>query len=226
MLRKTLVSVIIQLAFFGGLPFAVAGTLDWWREWVFVGVVCVATAATMLAVFPGREDLLRERFKPPVQKGQPVADRVVLLGLLVSFVGEIVLIPLDVFRLHLLSAPGRVAAALGLVLFAEGWWITALALRENTFAAPVVRLQRERGHALVDTGVYSVVRHPMYAGGILLFVGMPLWLESYAATLAAAVPIAFIAARVHFEERFLRRELSGYEEYTQRVRSRLIPGVW
>ncbi len=86
--------------------------------------------------------------------------------------------------------------------------------------------QRERGQTVIDTGVYAVVRHPMYAAGILLMIGAPLWLESYAAALLASVPVALLIVRIRIEERFLRRELEGYDAYTRRVRYRLIPFVW
>jgi len=223
---RLILAVVIQVAFFGGLLFLPAGTLHWPRAWVFLGVVLVSTVLSMVTVFRRNEALLTERFKPPVQKGQPLADRIVLLLTLSAFVGEVVFIPLDVFRFHLLGSPGPLVSALGLVLFVAGWCITSLALKHNTFAAPVVRYQEERHQTVVDTGVYAVVRHPMYAGGVLLFLGMPLWLGSYAAALLALVPIALLVVRILVEERFLRRELEGYAAYTQRTRYRLIPSVW
>jgi protein-S-isoprenylcysteine O-methyltransferase Ste14 len=102
----------------------------------------------------------------------------------------------------------------------------ALALRENAFAVPVVKHQQARQHTVIDSGVYGVVRHPMYAGAVPLLVGIPLWLESYAAALLASVPIGTLAVRIVVEEQFLRRELAGYDAYTERVRYRLIPYVW
>ena len=91
----------------------------------------------------------------------------------------------------------------------------------------MVKLQEERHQTVIDAGVYSIVRHPMYAGGALIMLGLPLWLESYAAALLAIVPVATILVlRILFEERFLRRELKGYNAYTERVRYRMIPFVW
>jgi protein-S-isoprenylcysteine O-methyltransferase Ste14 len=125
-----------------------------------------------------------------------------------------------------MGKPGTVVSSLGLALVVAGWWLAYLGLRENAFAAPVVKYQEERQQAVIDTGVYSIVRHPMYAGGALLAVGIPLWLESYPAALLTSVPIATVALRIVFEERFLKRELKGYDAYTQRVRYRLIPFLW
>jgi len=144
--------------------------------------------------------------------------------LLVSFYGLLVFIPLDVFRFHLMGAPGVLVSSLGLAAVVVGWWIAYLALRENSFATTVVKHPEQQ--TVVDTGVYGVVRHPMYAGGILLLVGMPLWLESYAGALLALVPTGLVVVRALLEERFLRRELNGYEAYTRWVRYRLVPFLW
>ena len=127
---------------------------------------------------------------------------------------------------HVMGKPGALVSSLGFALLIAGWWIVYPALRENAFAALAVKHQEERQQTVIDAGVYSIVRHPMYAGGALLMVGIPLWLESYPAALLASVPIAAIALRILFEERFLRRELKGYEPYTGRVRYRLIPFLW
>jgi len=116
--------------------------------------------------------------------------------------------------------------AVGLVLFAAGWTMVALALRENAFAAPIVKRQEERGQFVVQTGPYRLVRHPMYAGAIPLMTGMPLWLGSVAGVLLAVVPLTFIVLRLLIEERVLRLELPGYDEYARKVRWRVIPFVW
>jgi protein-S-isoprenylcysteine O-methyltransferase Ste14 len=223
---RLIVGVIANMAIFGTLLFLPAGTLYWWRAWAFLGVVFVSTMATMLAVFANNKGLLDERFKSPIQKGQPLEDKILLMMFIATFLGLIVFISLDVFRLHLLEKPGPIVSSLGLVLFVAGWWIISLSFRDNAFAAPVVKHQKERHQTVIDTGVYGVVRHPMYAGAVLLLIGMPLWLESYAAASLASVPIAILALRIHIEEEFLRRELEGYDVYTKRVRYRLIPFLW
>jgi hypothetical protein len=96
----------------------------------------------------------------------------------------------------------------------------------NPFAVPVVRLQEERHQRVIDTGIYAVVRHPMYSGFVPMVVGPALWMGSYVAALLAIVPIGILAVRSLFEERFLKRELKGYDAYTEKVRYRLIPFVW
>lgn len=223
---KLICGVVLNVGIFGGLLFFPAGTLDWRRAWVFLGVVLIGAVASTVSLFRVSKGLLEERFRPPIQKGQPLADKVVIVLLIIAFVGLMVFIPLDVFRFQLMAKPGTLVSSFGLVLVVAGWWIMTLALRENAFAAPVVKLQEERKQTVVDSGVYAMVRHPMYAGAIPLLVGIPLWLESYGAAILAIVPIATLVVRILVEEQFLRRELAGYDEYTARVRYRLIPFLW
>ena len=223
---KLILGIVSNVAIFGMSLFLPAGTLDWWRAWVFLEVVLVAAVASTVALYRSDLALLEERFKPPVQKGQPLADKVLVVLLLTTFIGLICFIPLDVFRFHLLARPGTVVSSAGIVLFAAGWWILTLAMLDNPFAVAVVRLQEEREQKVIDSGLYGVVRHPMYAGTIPLLVGMSLWLESYAAAVLAVIPVGTLVLRIRIEEELLRRELKGYEEYTRRVRYRLIPFLW
>lgn len=223
---KLIIGVSVNVSIFGGLLFVPAGTLDWWRAWAFLGVVFVGAVTSTVILARAKTGLLEERFRPPVQKGQPLADKILVLLLIAGFLCSIGFIPLDVFRFHLMARPGAIVSSLGLVFFVVGWWIVTLSMLENPFAAPVVKLQEDRGQRVIDTGVYGVVRHPMYAGGILLLIGIPLWLESAAAALLAGAPIAVLVLRILAEERFLRRGLKGYDAYAQRVRYRLIPFVW
>jgi len=222
---KLIYGVLMQAALFGLLLFVPARTLAWPRAWVLIGGIATATTATMLYL-RNSEDLINERLKGPLQKGQPLADKIVLNLFLVAFCGVIVFIPLDVFHFHLMGGPGALLSLLGLGLIAAGWWVIALALHENAFAAPVVKYQEERHQRLIDSGVYSKVRHPMYAGGIPFMLGICLWLESYAAAVLAIVPIGMLALRVIIEERFLGQELQGYKAYAERTRYRLIPFLW
>ena len=180
-----------------------AGTFHWWRAWVLLGVAMLATIATMVGVFRDREDLLKERMKGIIQKGQPWIDRAVVLPFVFTFGFLFWLIPNDVFRFHLLPRPVVVVSSLGLLMFVVGWWIIALSFKANAFAILVVRHQTERQHVVVDSGVYAIVRHPMYVGVILLMIGMPLWLESYAGAMLAIVPSALLASSEYLiEERF------------------------
>ena len=193
---------------------------------MLIGLMFAGSVASSAGLYPGHKDLLRERLKSPIQKGQPPADMIILMLFLISFYGLIAFVSLDVFRFHLMDKPGMLVSSLGLFFSLVGWGIAFFALKENIFAAPVVKLQEEREQKVVDSGVYRVVRHPMYAGGILFIVGIPLWLESYAGALLTLVPIGILVLRTLFEERFLIRKLKDYETYMKRVRYRLIPFLW
>ncbi|HUK81166.1 MAG TPA: isoprenylcysteine carboxylmethyltransferase family protein [Verrucomicrobiae bacterium] len=223
---KLTVSTALNLVLYAVLLFAPAGTWHWWRAWTFLGIVLLGTVATLRFLLPASEGLLNERLKFPFPQGQPLADKMVGLLLITEIFALIAFIPLDVFRFHLLSKPGVVASCGGLAMFGVGWAIITLACKENPFAAAAVRLQEERQHRVIDTGVYRVVRHPMYSGAVLLFVGIALWLESYAAALLMFFLIATLALRIFIEERFLKQKLDGYEAYIKRVRYRLVPYLW
>lgn len=139
---------------------------------------------------------------------------------LVAFAGA------DVWHLHLLDELPWWTRPIGWFAFIAGWWIVYRSLRANAFAVTVVRVQDERGHRIVRTGPYAVVRHPMYAGLVPVSVGMGLWLHSTATALGAAIPVAILVARIVLEERMLRARFPEYEEYARAVRWRLVPGVW
>lgn len=209
------------------LLFASAGTLHWGRAWALLAVLLLVRAASARAAYRAHPALARERAGLPLHAGQPAADRALVLGVLATgFVGLPALAGLDAFRWHLLPSPPAALAAFGLVLFALGWGLKGRALRDNAFAVAAVRLQAERGHAVADSGVYAVVRHPFYAADPLILVGLGLWLDSSAAAVGAAVPVALMLVRLRLEERFLCRELPGYAAYAARVPHRLVPGVW
>jgi protein-S-isoprenylcysteine O-methyltransferase Ste14 len=223
---KIVAGVVFNVAFYALLLFVPAGTLHWWRAWVFLAVTVAVMVVAIFSILPDNSGLFSERARGVIQKGQPLWDRILVILLVVSYVGQVVFITLDIFRFHLVPKPGGLVSFLGLALYVAGWWIMTLAMKVNPFAVPVVRLQEERHHRVIDTGVYAVVRHPMYAGFVPMVVGPALWLGSYTAALLAIVPIAVLAVRSAFEERFLKRELKGYDAYTEKVRYRLIPFVW
>jgi protein-S-isoprenylcysteine O-methyltransferase Ste14 len=223
---KLAAGIVFNVAFCALLLFIPAGTLHWWRAWVFLAVTIAVMAVAIFSILPDSADLFSQRAKGVIQKGQPLWDRVLVILLVISFVGQIVFIPLDVFRFHLVPKPGGLVSLFGLALYAAGWWIMTLAMKVNPFAVPVVRLQEERHQRVIDTRIYAIVRHPMYAGFVPMVVGPALWLGSYVAALLAIVPIAVLAVRSVFEEKFLKRELKGYAAYVERVRYRLIPFVW
>jgi protein-S-isoprenylcysteine O-methyltransferase Ste14 len=224
---KLFVHIVLRvIVLFGLLLFLPAGTLHWPRLWWFIAVMAVMAPPGLLYAFRGNEGLFEERQKFPIQKGQPTSDKILVAALMLTVIASLISIPLDVFRFHLLPQPGTIVSYLGLFIYVAGWCIVMLAVKANRFAVPALKLQTDRQQIVVDTGLYSMVRHPMYAGAILMMLGLPLWLGSYPAALVALPPSAVFAVRPVFEGRFLERELKGYTEYERRVRYRLVPWVW
>jgi protein-S-isoprenylcysteine O-methyltransferase Ste14 len=113
---------------------------------------------------------------------------------------------------------------LGNVLVAAGLVLAQLVVIQNSYAAATITVEAEQ--KVVSTGVYGIVRHPMYVGTLILMPGVPLALDSYWGLLATILAIPILVLRIADEERFLRQELEGYDEYTQKVQYRLVPGVW
>jgi protein-S-isoprenylcysteine O-methyltransferase Ste14 len=220
---RLVLAIVGQVALYGTVFFVPAGTLDWWRAWVVIALMTGLAAWSTLHL---PRELIEARLRSPIRSGQPTSDKLFVPLFVVSFLVATIVIPIDVFRLHLLPKPGAIVSSFGMLLFLGGSWISYRALHDNAFAEPAVRHQTERHQTVVDTGLYAWVRHPLYAGGAILLLGLPLWLESYAGALLALLPIGMIAIRIRIEEGLLRRELPGYEEYTRRVRYRLVPHLW
>jgi len=215
------VGLIAVMAVFLLVP---AGTLDWPAAWGFLAETGGLSLA--LGLWLGRHDpaLLAERLGSPFQRTQKSWDKIFIAVLMVLYLGWLVLMGLDA-RWGISRVPLWLQA-LGALNVALSTYVTFLTFRENSYAAPVVKIQRERGHRVVSTGPYAHVRHPMYAGGLLMFVGMPLQLGSWLGLAAVALLLPLLAFRVVMEERTLAAELAGYRDYAERVRWRLLPGIW
>jgi protein-S-isoprenylcysteine O-methyltransferase Ste14 len=213
-------------AVYAALLFVPAGTLHWWRAWVLLAALFAGMVVMRIWVFRANPALLAERRRSPLQPGQPPADKALVVAFMLVFPAYLVFIPLDVFHWHLMGRPSPVVSSLGLALSAAGWIVITLAFRENAFAAAIVKHQEERLQTVVDSGVYRFVRHPLYAGVLLATIGVALWLQSSAAVVAAAAPVALVVLRILVEEKFLRARLAGYDEYAERVSNRLLPRIW
>jgi protein-S-isoprenylcysteine O-methyltransferase Ste14 len=209
----------------GALLFVPAGTLHWPAAWVFLGTMAILGLAAGLWLARTDPALLAERMRPMMQRDQPAADKKFMLVFGFTALIWFIAIGLD-RRMHDASYIPLALQALGLamLLFSTGFimWV----MRENSFAAPVVKLQTERGHRVVSTGPYAWVRHPMYSGSVLFFAGAPLLLGSWWGVAMSPLFIVLFAIRADIEERALIAGLPGYADYTARVRYRLVPGLW
>lgn len=230
MLQTTLIvrlgtQASVWLGLMGLLLFTAAGTWRWAQAWTFLGIFAVGSIAFGAWLIRRDPALLAARLGPLVQRGQPLRDRLFLLVFIGVWCGWLVLMALDARRWRTSGVPPWLNVVGGALVVA-GFLATLLVFRENSFAAPVVRVQAERRQRVVDTGPYAIVRHPMYAAAVVYLAGMPLLLGSWYGLLVVPLMVAAMAPRAVLEERLLERELPGYAEYTRRVRYRLIPGVW
>jgi len=225
MVARMLVQTLLWCALMGLVLFAAAGTWRWPGAWMFLAEMAALSLGSGLWL--GRRDpaLLAERMAFPVRREQPPWDRAFMLAFLIFWFGWMVLMALDGQRFGWSSPPGWLVPV-GAIAFALGSLIALWVFQVNSYAVPVVKLQPERGHHVVSDGPYRFVRHPMYAGALLFFLGMPLLLGSWWGLAVAPLPIVGIAWRAVREERTLMAELAGYAEYAARVRYRLVPGVW
>lgn len=226
-LRSALV-VLIPTAALLLVPAGLApgGTWLWPQGLAFMALLSVAVIGARIAMAimrPASFEVRQGGFVADKAKRQPLSDAIALLGYLVLLVAWLVLIPLDVFWLHLLPPPAGWVSGLGLAAAIGGLSVTHAAVWQNQFAAPTIHEQA--GQQVIDSGVYSLIRHPLYAGNLLLFAGGALWLGSTAAAMATVAQLAATLWRIGMEEAYLRNALPAYADYAQRVRGRLISYV-
>jgi protein-S-isoprenylcysteine O-methyltransferase Ste14 len=225
MIAKLTFQTCLGLAVMAMLLFVAAGTLHWPAGWVFLAELGILGFASGLWLAMTDPDLLAERMSPFVQRDQEASDRTLMKIISVAFVVWLMFMPLDACRFGWSHVPLWVRW-IGAIAIAVSLAIVQWTVLENRYAVVVVRVQRERGQHVISTGPYRFVRHPMYAGAILLFVGTPLLLGSWYGLIGAAIIIALFCYRITIEERTLRAELEGYTDYAARVPYRMIPGVW
>lgn len=220
-----LIQTVVWFAFMGALIFGAAGTFNYSGGWLFLGemiVMAVVFGLHMARVDPG---LLRERMKPPVQKGQPLADKLIVVLLLLLILGGMAFMAADAARWHWSAVPdavqwGGCLLLLAVLLFM--YWT----MRVNSFAALVVKVQKDRGQSVITTGPYAIVRHPMYFGALFYVAATSLVLGSWWGLLSIPIVAVVLVIRIGIEENTLRLGLEGYDDYARRVRWRLIPFIW
>ena len=203
----------------GGLIFLPAGTLRFPAGWLLMGILFVPMFGAGLVMMAKNPALLRSRLKAKETRGEQ--GMVVKLSGLMFLLG-FVLAGLD-FRFGWLPLPWAVSLA-SAALFLVAYLLYAEVLRENTWLSRTIEVQE--GQTVVDTGLYGIVRHPMYSVTLLLFLSMPLVLGSLIALPVFLVYPLIIARRIRDEELFLEAELKGYADYKKKVKYRLIPLIW
>jgi protein-S-isoprenylcysteine O-methyltransferase Ste14 len=220
-IRRASASLLLVAA----ILFGAAGRIDWPEAWIYLALAAAITLAGGFWLARRDPGLLRERLGSLIQREQKGWDKVLMVVMLAAWIGWLVLIGLDAGRYRWSNVALGLKVA-GLVLIGIGTYLVWLTLKANSYAAPVVKIQKERGHRVATTGPYAYIRHPMYAGAILFIAGIPLWLGSWWGLAAGSVLMLILAVRAVFEERTLAAELNGYADYAARIRYRLVPYLW
>ena len=208
--------------FFGLLLFWPAGTFDYWQAWVFIAVFAVGDHGS--DHLSGRDvprRVQRRMHSGPFAETRMV-QKLINVGIMLSVVAVGVISALD-HRFGWSTVPTPVVVV-GNVLVLVGLCIAKSVVIQNNYAAATITVEEEQ--PVVSTGLYGLVRHPMYVGALIMMVGTPLALASYWGLLTLIPGVLVFVARVTDEEKALREELDGYDEYTEKVHYRLVPGVW
>ena len=209
----------LELIVVGVLVFLPAGTLEYWQGWLFVGVLFVPMFVAGIVLMFRQPELLRKRLEAKEEEKKQKWV-VALSGML--FIAMFVVAGLNRRYMWWMLPNWAVFAAAG--LFLVGYLLYAEVLRENVWLSRTIEVQEHQ--KVVDTGLYGIVRHPMYAATLLLFLNMPLVLGSLWAFAIMLFYIPVISKRIRNEERVLEEGLEGYREYKQRVRYKVIPYLW
>ncbi|ORB49161.1 hypothetical protein BST43_23940 [Mycobacteroides saopaulense] len=213
---------IVELAVLGLVLFLLAGTFTYWQAWAFLVVFALST--WIPSIYLQRADPAAHQRR---KRAGPAAEtrtlqKVLIGGWYLSLVAMVMVSALD-HRFGWSPVPAAICVV-GDVLVALGLGVTSLVVIQNSFAASTVQVEADQ--PLVTTGLYELVRHPMYTGNVITIVGFPLALGSYWGLVCAAPGLLMLVVRIRDEEELLVERLDGYREYTQRARYRLMPYVW
>jgi len=221
--------VVIQLLFFivviPSLPLWISWRWDWWEAWVYVLIGILNFAISRVLAARRHPDIIAERARMLQHEDAKAWDK--QLAPLLGLGGILIMLVAGLDELFGWSPPYSLPLKiLALLIILAGCVLGSYALIENRFFSGMVRLQTDRGQQVVSSGPYRWVRHPGYAGALLVYLATPLFLDSPWAFLPTAFITIVLVVRTALEDRFLQDELEGYRDYAKRVRYRLLPGVW
>jgi len=222
---RIVVMLLIVLVVFPLLPILISGKWDWWEAWVMAGLFALSFIVSRAIAAKKTPDILKERADYNQQDNTQAWDK--WLSPVVAFGSVFTLLVAGLDALYQWSSGFPLWLELiGLLLILAGYVFGSIAFIENAFFSGTVRIQEERGHKVVSSGPYSWVRHPGYLGSLVASLGMPLLLDSIWAFIPVIFFGFFYVLRTSLEDRFLQANLPGYSEYAQKVRYRLLPGIW
>jgi protein-S-isoprenylcysteine O-methyltransferase Ste14 len=225
-MEKKVVFAFLYILLFPALLILLSGDFTWPEGWIFCIWFIILCFLTILYLYRKDPALLEERYRQPGPGNEERWDHYVVYGLLIGFILWIVVMPLDAKRFGWSPVFPLWLKVLGMAGLTGSFFLFFRSYTDNTFLSPLVRIQDDRMQRVISTGVYGFVRHPMYLGGILMFLGTPLLLGSLYGVLAGLALTLLLMARIVGEEVMLTRDLEGYREYMKNVRYRLIPFLW
>ena len=219
---KAVVLGLFQPAALGLMLFLAAGTVNYWQAWLFLAVIVLMTSMFTGYLLRSHPAALRRRMRSGPTAETRKAQKVLIAGWYLTLAAMFLVSVFD-HRLAWSSVPAAVSL-IGDVLVAGGLVVVGLVVIQNSYAAATVRV--EAGQELASSGLYGLVRHPMYTGNVITMAGIPLALGSYWGLVLVVPGVFVLGLRIRDEEKMLHEELDGYREYTRKVRYRLVPGVW
>ncbi len=220
---KFLIKTMITTLIFSAILFLCAGKVNYFQGWVFLTTNLVAAILNFWAIRNNAE-LMTERSK--IGEGTKSWDKLILALSGLAYLASVAVSGFDSGRYHWSPDFHWSIYVLGVVLTFVGQIIFLKARNENKFFSSVVRIQTERGHTVCDTGVYRIVRHPGYSGMTISLFALPLLTGSLWSIIPIIIDIILLFMRTYFEDEVLKKELSGYKEYAQKTKQRLIPRLW
>ncbi|OBI49655.1 hypothetical protein A5707_16450 [Mycobacterium kyorinense] len=221
-IAQVLLFGLAELLVFGLVLFSAAGTVNYWQAWVFLALFVLWTWVPSVYLLRTNPDAHQRRRRAGPTAESRTAQKIVIGGWYLSLAAMVVVSPLD-HRFGWSSVPTALCLV-GDVLVSVGLGLTVMVVIQNSYAASTVRV--EDGQQLISTGLYGLVRHPMYTGNVITMVGFPLALGSYWGLVFVIPGVIVLILRIRDEEKLLREELAGYLEYTQKARYRLVPLMW
>lgn len=220
------VLVVLYILFYLFLILLLGGDWYWVEGWIFgIGVISFLYTITIY-LYIKDPALLKERMKMPGYGGQKGWDKFWLILFAILLMVWLVIMPLDARRFGWSPVFPLWVQILGGIFLILSFYVMMRSFADNTYLSAMVRHQKERGHKVVDTGVYTIVRHPFYSGAVLMLFGSPMLLESMVGIYFGIVLILDLVIRIFGEEKMLIEELDGYKAYKKKVKWRLVPFIW
>jgi protein-S-isoprenylcysteine O-methyltransferase Ste14 len=214
--------LLVLLVVMGAVLFVSAWTFNYWQAWVFLSVFGLSSLAVTVYLMKNDPKLLERRMHGGPTAEKELSQKIIMSAASIGFAAILIVPALD-HRWHWSAVPPYAVIA-GNILIVLGWTIILFVFRENTFTSATIEVAADQ--RVVSTGPYAVVRHPMYSGSLLYFLGIPIALGSWWGLFVGILMMPVFVLRLFDEEKLLARNLLGYSEYMVRVKYRLVPFVW